>query len=75
MLTGCTGETKKKFHDILNGSFTYEDAESMEDAVRLAMGRAVKGDVVLLSPGCSSFDMFENFIDRGDQFKKVVGQL
>ena len=69
------GETKKKFHEILNGSFTYEDAESMEDAVRLAMGRAAKGDVVLLSPGCSSFDMFENFIDRGDQFKKVVGQL
>ncbi len=69
------GETKKKFRKILNGSFSYEDAESMEDAVRLAMERAVEGDVVLLSPGCSSFDMFENFIDRGDQFKKVVGQL
>jgi UDP-N-acetylmuramoylalanine--D-glutamate ligase len=69
------GETKNKFREVLNGSFSYEDADSMEDAVRRAMKKAVAGDVVLLSPGCSSFDMFENFVERGDQFKKIVGQL
>ena len=69
------GETKNKFREILNGSFSYEDAENMEDAVKRAMKKAIAGDVVLLSPGCSSFDMFESFMERGDQFKKIVGQL
>ena len=69
------GETKNKLREILNGSFSYEDAENMEDAVKRAMKKAIAGDVVLLSPGCSSFDMFESFVERGDQFKKIVGQL
>ena len=69
------GETKNKFREILNGSFSYEDAESMEDAVGRAMKKSIAGDIVLLSPGCSSFDMFENFVERGNQFKKIVGRL
>ena len=69
------GETKNKFREVLNGSFSYEDAESMEDAVKRAMEKAIVGDIVLLSPGCSSFDMFESFMERGDRFKKIVGQL
>ena len=69
------GETKNKFREVLNGSFSYEDAENMEDAIKRAMKKAIAGDVVLLSPGCSSFDMFGSFVERGDQFKKIVGQL
>jgi len=69
------GETKSKFRQFLNGSFSYEDAESMEDAVASAVKKAHAGDIVLLSPGCSSFDMFEDFIERGNQFKKIVGSL
>ena len=69
------GETKNKFRKILNGSFSYEDAESMEDAVERSMSKATVGDIVLLSPGCSSFDMFKDFIERGNQFKEIVGRL
>jgi len=69
------GETKNKFREMLNGSFSYEDAESMEDAVERSMGKATVGDIVLLSPGCSSFDMFKDFIERGNQFKEIVGRL
>ena len=69
------GETKNNFRKILNGSFSYEDAESMEDAVKRAMKKAQAGDVVLLSPGCSSFDMFKDYSERGNQFKEIVSRL
>ena len=69
------GETKSKFQKFLNGSFSYEDAGNMEDAVARAVKKARSGDIVLLSPGCSSFDMFEDFIERGNQFKEIVDSL
>ncbi len=49
-------------------------ATSMEDAVSLAGGAANHGDVVLLSPACASFDMFDNFEHRGTVFKECVRQ-
>ncbi len=50
-------------------------AVSMEDAIRQAARIAKRGDVVLLSPACSSFDMFENYEDRGDTFRRLVMSL
>ena len=47
----------------------------MEEAVKEAFKLAERGDVVLLSPGCASFDMFENFEERGDSFKRAVKEL
>jgi UDP-N-acetylmuramoylalanine--D-glutamate ligase len=52
-----------------------EYAESMEEAVRLASRRARIGDVVLLSPACASFDMFQNYEHRGEVFKDAVRRL
>jgi len=69
------GETRSKFRQVLNGSFSYEDANTLEEAVHQAMGNAAKGDVVLLSPACASFDMFRDYADRGNQFKTIVHQL
>lgn len=69
------GETRPKFRSILNGSFGYEESDSLEEAVRLATAQAEKGDIVLLSPACSSFDMFKDYIDRGNQFKSIVNSL
>jgi UDP-N-acetylmuramoylalanine--D-glutamate ligase len=69
------GETRPKFKSILNGSFGYEESDSLEEAVNLAKEKAEKGDVVLLSPACASFDMFKDYIDRGNQFKSIVNNL
>jgi len=69
------GETKQKFKNILNGNFDYEESDSLLEAVKLAKTKAKKGDVVLLSPACASFDMFEDYIDRGNQFKSIVKRL
>ncbi|CAN5408187.1 UDP-N-acetylmuramoyl-L-alanine--D-glutamate ligase [soil metagenome] len=49
-----------------------KEAATMEDAVKLAGSMAVTGDVVLLSPACSSFDMFKDYEDRGRAFKRCV---
>ena len=54
---------------------TIIDAESMEEAVQKAYYLATKGDTVLLSPACASFDLFENYEDRGWQFKEAVRKL
>ena len=51
------------------------EAEDMDEAVRFARIFAEPGDVVLLSPACASFDMFENYEDRGDTFKNLVNSL
>jgi UDP-N-acetylmuramoylalanine--D-glutamate ligase len=50
-------------------------AQTLQEAVRFASGRAAQGDVVLLSPACASFDMFKDFEDRGKQFKETVMSL
>jgi len=50
-------------------------AESLGEAVQIARRHAVEGDVVLLSPACASYDMFDNFQQRGQQFAELVGQL
>ena len=52
-----------------------EHAATLADAVTLARSRALPGDVVLFSPGTSSFDMFKSYADRGDQFRSLVQSL
>ena len=48
---------------------------SAEEAVKMAYHLANKGDTVILSPACASFDLFENYEDRGRQFKDAVKRL
>jgi len=50
-------------------------ASTMEDALGKARSFARRGDVVLLSPACSSFDMYENYEERGDTFRRLVRNL
>lgn len=59
----------------LDGNVRKTFAESMGDAVSNAYAHASQGDVVLLSPACASFDMFENFQRRGEAFTSAVGDL
>ena len=57
------------------GYSSFVIAHSMDEATRVASAHAEQGDTVVLSPGGSSFDMFKDFADRGDQFKKSVWRL
>lgn len=54
---------------------TILETKSAKEAVELAASFAEEGEVVLLSPACASFDLFKNYMDRGDQFKKAVLEL
>ncbi len=55
--------------------FDFERVNSLKDAVDLAYAKAIPGDCVLLSPACASWDMFDNFEQRGDLFKDFVHEL
>lgn len=57
------------------GVHTVRQTESLEDAVRLARSIARQGDIVLLSPGCASWDQYESFEERGGIFKQAVHRL
>lgn len=69
------GEAKPKIKEILNGTTPFDEVETLEAAVNLAAAKASPGDVVLLSPACASFDMFRDYVDRGNQFKDLVHRL
>lgn len=74
------GAVKHKMYDLFNNLRPGLDVEMLDDVnmigiVDIARSRAEAGDVVLLSPGSASFDMFKDFYDRGDQFKHAVGDL
>lgn len=70
------GADNSKLHRFFDGRVdTIIDTNSMEDAVKAAYKVARPGDTVLLSPCCASFDLFENYEDRGRQFKQWVRRL
>lgn len=73
---GVEWERIKAQFRVRNSKFIIiEDADSMEKIVKAASKIALPGDVVLLTPACASFDMFKNYKDRGEQFKKEVEKL
>ncbi|KPK21271.1 MAG: hypothetical protein AMK69_22165, partial [Nitrospira bacterium SG8_3] len=69
------GEATQKIIQALDQIKPVALAASLEDAVSQAAAFASKGDVVLFSPACASFDMFRNYHHRGLEFKRVVGEL
>ncbi len=72
----CLGVDNSKIHAAFDATGKeIVDVTGMEDAVKTAYRIAEKGDVVLLSPACASFDLFQNYEDRGRQFKSAVIEL
>ncbi len=72
----CVGKDNTKlaeaFGDVLDDIF---ETTSMDDAVRYSLALGKKDETVLLSPSCASFDLFEDYEDRGNRFKKAVSEL
>lgn len=72
----CLGVDNKKIIDAFgNVVDVVLEVTNMDDAVRIAQRLTEKGDTVLLSPACASFDLFESYEDRGNQFKQAVHNL
>ncbi|TCK83523.1 UDP-N-acetylmuramoyl-L-alanine--D-glutamate ligase [Albibacterium bauzanense] len=72
----CIGKDNARIHEAFDDETdVIVNTSSMKEAVTLAYHLAKKGDTVLLSPACASFDLFKNYEDRGDQFKAAVREL
>jgi UDP-N-acetylmuramoylalanine--D-glutamate ligase len=71
----AVGEAREKIFDALGKVFPTQFADSLEEAVQKGFELAHPGETVLLSPGCASFDMFENYEHRGRVFKEAVARL
>jgi UDP-N-acetylmuramoylalanine--D-glutamate ligase len=72
----CLGTDNRKIHEAFGNTVsTIVNTSTASEAVHAAFHFASKGDVVLLSPACASFDLFKNYEDRGNQFKQVVKEL
>jgi UDP-N-acetylmuramoylalanine--D-glutamate ligase len=69
------GQAKEKMQKDLSSHFSFLGVDTLEEATRLAFEKADQGDVVLLSPGCSSFDAFKDYQHRGETFKQTVKTL
>jgi UDP-N-acetylmuramoylalanine--D-glutamate ligase len=72
----CLGKDNKRIHDAFEDDVeVIVNTSSASEAAQVAYHLASKGDTVLLSPACASFDLFKNYEDRGKQFKEAVKEL
>jgi UDP-N-acetylmuramoylalanine--D-glutamate ligase len=69
------GEARNKIDDLIGGIVKTSKCTTLKEAIELAYRHSSAGDVVLLSPGCASFDEFSNYKERGTFFKDVVKSL
>jgi len=69
------GESKQRVKRDLSSVVSVELAGGLEEAIKLAFNKGKEGDIVLFSPAYKSFDMFDNFEHRGNEFKRIVNQL
>jgi len=69
------GEARERIFLLIGGIVPTLSVASLREAVTVAFDHASSGEIVLMSPGCASFDEFSDYKARGDYFKKVVGAI
>lgn len=72
----CYGETKERIRDFATkNNIDVTVTDNLEEATHAAYNISLEGDTILLSPACASWDQYKNFEERGNEFKKIVGDL
>jgi UDP-N-acetylmuramoylalanine--D-glutamate ligase len=72
----CLGVDNERLKEAFGGVVeVLNETRSMAEAIRMAKDQADEGSTVLLSPACASFDLFKNYMDRGDQFREEVRKM
>lgn len=72
----CFGETKNRIKEFANSiNMDCIVVDTLKEAVGEAYSNSKKGDIILLSPACASWDQYDNFEDRGNEFKNIVNNL
>jgi UDP-N-acetylmuramoylalanine--D-glutamate ligase len=70
-----TGDTIDVMKSAFESSVEIESIKEFEDVIKKAFSDSKKGDIIVLSPACTSYDIFKNFEERGDTFKEIVSRL
>jgi UDP-N-acetylmuramoylalanine--D-glutamate ligase len=65
-------DIRRKLSDMVEN---FDSAPNLKDAITKAINLAKKGDAILFSPSCASFDMYDNYIERGNAFKRIINSL
>ena len=68
----CYGESGNDIYQNLRSEFNCRYNKNFSNAVNKAIAECEEGNVLLLSPGCASYDQFSSYIDRGNNFKKII---
>lgn len=71
----CLGVDNSKLIDAFTGLFPIEETQNTAEAIQLALKHTEKNNIVLLAPACASFDLYKNYMDRGDKFMEEVNRL
>lgn len=74
-LVGATSDKIEDAVKAVDKNFPITKCSSLDEAVKLAYDNAFQGDVVIMSPACASFDLYKNFEERGNVFKRIVNEL
>ena len=72
----CYGETKNRIQEFASkNGIDVTVTDNLEEATHVAYNISLEGDTILFSPACASWDQYNNFEERGNEFKKVVRNL